>query len=209
MGRTNKVYYKNVPAGDYEFKVYARNSDGKWSYEGDSYSISIKYSFFQTFWFYALITMVLSILALLIPRFLEKESTSELTDKVKYSRSSLSAGKSRNHLSRLVKLMNEEKPHLDPAMSLPTLAGKLDISKEDLSQVINQQLDKNFKHFLNQYRIEEAKLRLVDPEENQFVLLKIAFDVGFNSKSAFNASFKKVTGISPSQYRKQHQSKES
>ena len=65
----------------------------------------------------------------------------------------------------------------------------------------------NFNQFLNKYRIEEAKKRLKDPEENQFVVLKIAYDVGFNSKSTFNTAFKKFTGMSPSQYRETYQEK--
>jgi YesN/AraC family two-component response regulator len=101
--------------------------------------------------------------------------------------------------------MAEEKPYLDPELSLQTLAKRMEITKEDLSQVINEQLDRNFKNFINEYRIEEAKKKLLDPKEDQFVLMKIAFDVGFNSKSVFNASFKKFTGMSPSQYRKKHQ----
>ena len=103
--------------------------------------------------------------------------------------------------------MTEEKPYLDPELSLQKLAHRLGITKEDLSQIINERLDCNFKNFINEYRIREAKEKLLDPKENEFVLMKIAFDVGFNSKSVFNASFKKFTGMSPSQYRKKHQGK--
>ena len=55
--------------------------------------------------------------------------------------------------------------------------------------------------FLNKYRIKEAKERLKDPKESQYVVFKIALDVGFNSKSTFNTAFKKFTGMNPSQYR--------
>ena len=71
--------------------------------------------------------------------------------------------------------------------------------------MINEQLKKNFKNFINERRIEDAKMKIVDPKEKNFVLLKIAFDAGFSSKSAFNASFKKFTGISPSEFRKQYE----
>jgi ligand-binding sensor domain-containing protein/AraC-like DNA-binding protein len=204
--RANRAVYKNLPSGEYEFKVYARNSDGNWSYENDSFNFLIRYTFFQSFWFYVVLTTILVLLIKRLPRIQERilwRQASQVEDK--YKRSSLTPGRSKRLLDRLLGIMEQEKPYLDPAMSLQMLAQRLDISKEDLSQVINEQLGKNFKNFLNFYRIEEAKKKLLDPRENQFVLLKIAFDVGFNSKSAFNASFKKVTGISPSEFRKSRQ----
>lgn len=101
--------------------------------------------------------------------------------------------------------MEIKKPYLDTDITLPKLAERLDTSKEVLSQVINRELNLNFNTFLNRYRVEEAKKKLRDPKENQFVILKIALDVEFNSKSSFNAVFKKMTGMSPSQYRETYQ----
>jgi AraC-like DNA-binding protein len=103
--------------------------------------------------------------------------------------------------------MERDKPYLSPELTMPELARKVGISKEMLSQVINRELHLNFNAFLNRYRVEEAKRKLKDPRENQFVILKIALDVGFNSKSSFNAVFKKTTGMSPSDYRKRYQEK--
>jgi ligand-binding sensor domain-containing protein/AraC-like DNA-binding protein len=199
------VVYLDVPAGEYEFKVLARQSDGEWSYEGDSCFFSIKPPFQQTFWFYFLLTLGLTLVTLGIPKLLEIMTKKRLAKEEKYKSSTLNHHKSRTYLNRLLKIMEEEKPYLDPELSLQTLAKRMEITKEDLSQVINEQLDRNFKNFINEYRIEEAKKKLLDPKEDQFVLMKIAFDVGFNSKSVFNASFKKFTGMSPSQYRKKHQ----
>lgn len=201
------VVYLDLPAGDYEFKVLARQSDGKWSYDGDSCFFSMKPPFQQTFWFYFLLTLGLTMVTLGIPKLLEIMTKKRLADEEKYKSSTLSYHKSKTYLSQLLKIMAEEKPYLDPELSLQTLAKQMGITKEALSQVINEQLDRNFKNFINEYRIEEAKKRLLDPKENQFVLMKIALDVGFNSKSVFNASFKKFTGMSPSQYRKKHQDK--
>jgi ligand-binding sensor domain-containing protein/AraC-like DNA-binding protein len=203
MDRANVAVYKDLPAGDYEFKVHARTSDGKWSYDYDSYTFTIRHSFFESFGFYVFLTTLLVTGLILLPRLLEKDP--EHLPDVKYLRSSLTLQKSRQHLNKLLKIMKEDKPFLDPEMSLQKLSDRVGISKEDLSQVVNEQLEKNFKHFLNEYRVEEAKEKLVDPKEQDFVLMKIAFDVGFNSKSVFNASFKKVTGLTPSQYRKKHQ----
>jgi ligand-binding sensor domain-containing protein/AraC-like DNA-binding protein len=201
------VVYLDLPAGDYEFKVLARQSDGKWSYDGDSCFFSMKPPFQQTFWFYFLLTLGLTMVTLGIPKLLEIIQKKRLADEEKYKSSTLSFHKSKTYLNQLLKIMAEEKPYLDPELSLQTLAKRMEITKEALSQVINEQLDRNFKNFINEYRIEEAKKKLLDPKEDQFVLMKIALDVGFNSKSVFNASFKKFTGMSPSQYRKKHQDK--
>jgi AraC-like DNA-binding protein len=205
VSRENHADYRNLPAGDYEFKVYARNSDGNWSYEGDSYFFTIATSFYQEFWFYILVTILLAAIIIFLPRYLARRAEPEPGPIIKYKSSSLTPRQSRHYLDKLLHIMNEEKPYLDAGLSLQKLAQRLGITKEDLSQVINEQLNKNFKNFLNEYRIQEAKEKLLDPKENQFVLLKIAYDVGFNSKSVFNASFKKFTGMTPTQFKKQHQ----
>jgi AraC-like DNA-binding protein len=73
-----------------------------------------------------------------------------------------------------------------------------------LSQTINEQLRQSFSEFLNSYRIEEAKRRLRDPAFKHLSILGIAEDVGFNSKSSFNAVFKKHTNLTPSEFRNQY-----
>ncbi|NIM18044.1 MAG: helix-turn-helix domain-containing protein [Candidatus Aminicenantes bacterium] len=201
------VVYLDIPAGDYEFTVMARPGGGDWSFGSDSCSFSIKYPFHETFWFYFIITVGLVFVFWGIPLLREMRTKKRKTSDEKYKGSTLTPKKSKLYLNQLLKIMEEEKPYMDPDLSLQILAKRMEITKEDLSQIINEQLNRNFKQFINEYRIEEAKKKLVDPRENQYVLLKIAFDVGFNSKSAFNASFKKHTGMSPSEYRKRRQEK--
>ena len=70
-----------------------------------------------------------------------------------------------------------------------------------LSQIINERLNKNFFELVNAHRIKEAKKRLLDPDAEPLTILAIAFEVGFNSKSAFNAAFKKYTRMTPTQFR--------
>ena len=202
------VVYLDLPAGDYEFQLLARLSDGTWSFSGVSCFFSIKPPFLQTFWFYALLTTGITLLVFGIPKLLDIAAKKRSSKEEKYKSSNLTTQKSKSLLNRLTNLMTEEKPFLNPDLSLLELANSLGVTKEDLSQVINEQLDLNFKNFLNKYRIEEAKKKLLDPKENQFVLMKIALDVGFNSKSVFNASFKKFTGLSPSEYREKYQKNE-
>lgn len=123
--------------------------------------------------------------------------------KPKYSGVLLSEKESEMYLSKLMQFMNEEKPYLNPELSLPELAQKLQIPSHHLSRVINEKTGLNFFDFVNKYRIEEVKLKIVSPEFNNLSILGIAFDSGFNSKSAFNRVFKKATGITPSDYKEQ------
>jgi len=80
------------------------------------------------------------------------------------------------------------------------VATALQISTNHLSQVINENLDKNFFDFVNGYRVEMVKQKMKDPSNKNYTLLSLAYDCGFNSKSSFNAIFKKYTGSTPSQY---------
>lgn len=102
----------------------------------------------------------------------------------------------------LLQLMQMEKPFLDCELSLIKLAAKLNITSHQLSYVINSGFNENFYQFVNRYRIEEAKIVLMDPEMNHLSLVGIAFEVGFNSKTVFNTTFKKLTGETPSQFKK-------
>ncbi len=101
---------------------------------------------------------------------------------------------------RLTEVMEAQKPYLEPKLSLSTLAEYLDISPNHLSQVINQYEEKNFYDYVNEYRVKEFKKRALKPENNNYNILAIAYDSGFNSKSSFNQVFKKMVGRTPSQY---------
>jgi AraC-like DNA-binding protein len=71
-----------------------------------------------------------------------------------------------------------------------------------LSQLINKKSEKNFRDFINQFRIEEFKKRARDPDSKNYTLLSIAYECGFNSKATFNRVFKNHTGITPSTFYK-------
>lgn len=96
--------------------------------------------------------------------------------------------------------MQKSKPHHNPGLTLGNLAAKLKISPHLLSKVINEAYEKNFFDFVNSYRIEDFKERFEDPKNKHFTMLAIAFEVGFNSKTAFNRAFKKMTGSTPREY---------
>lgn len=106
------------------------------------------------------------------------------------------------YLKKIQGYMKQEKPYLNAQLSLPDLASELKIPSHHLSRVINERLNLNFFDFINQYRVEEVKTKIANPKFDNLSLLGIAFESGFNSKSAFNRIFKKMTGSTPSAYKK-------
>ena len=78
----------------------------------------------------------------------------------------------------------------------------MDLSKGYLSQIINQKEGKNFFDFINHYRVEDVKEKLNDDAYSHFSILGVALEAGFKSKSTFNAVFKKMTGMTPSQFKR-------
>lgn len=207
----NAFTIPNLESGFYTVAVIASSSEGEWNYKSRSTAIitfSVNETFFETIWFYVL--MVLPAIGLFfgyqqLAKKRSKERPGLFSQTGKYKTFTLHKKDSKKYLKGLLDFMEQEKPYLDSEMSMPKLAKLLDMSKEELSQVINKELFLNFNAFMNKYRINEAKRKLRDPKENQFVILKIAHDVGFNSKSTFNSVFKQMTGMSPTQYRKKYQ----
>ncbi len=124
-----------------------------------------------------------------------------MQEQEKYSGSSLTAEDNRYYARKLRTLMNEAKPFLNPDLAIRELAENLGIHSKYLSQVINSQFNQNFFDFINGYRIEEAKRIMSSPDGTGKTILEILYEVGYNSKSAFNSSFKKATGMTPMQYR--------
>ena len=96
--------------------------------------------------------------------------------------------------------MEEKKLFLDENISLPQLAGMLNIHPNYLSQVINERFQKNFYDFINSYRIEEFKRIVALGKNKNKTFFALALDCGFNSKASFNNSFKKITGTTPSEF---------
>jgi len=122
----------------------------------------------------------------------------------KYNRTSLPEPYVEHQVSKLMNLMKHQKPHLQNDLKLQDLAELLGISRHHVTQLLNEQVGKTFHEFINAYRIEEACQRLSDPLYQDYTVLAIAHDVGFNSKTTFNRIFKQHTKMTPSEYAKTH-----
>lgn len=130
------------------------------------------------------------------------ESDVNHNEKRKYAKSGLTDDSAKVLAGRLNRLMKEEKLYSQPELTLVELAARLDIHPNYLSQAINEMEGVNFYDYINGLRIEEFKNAVIDPTNKKYTLLTVAYDCGFNSKSAFNRYFKKVEGQSPSEYLK-------
>ena len=129
-------------------------------------------------------------------------TNSKTTQNALYSKSGLTIEKIKSLAKHLTEHMETEKPFLNENLNLSILAEKSEISQSHISQVINQHFEMHFYDFINRYRVEEAKKKLSSPDFDHLSVLGIAFDCGFKSKSSFNRYFKKYTGISPSEFKK-------
>jgi AraC-like DNA-binding protein len=103
---------------------------------------------------------------------------------------------------KLTDLMHTQKPFLDSNLSLSKLAQMMQLSTHELSYLVNTGLEDNFSGFINTYRVEESKRILASPQYQHLSMVGIAFEAGFNSKTAFNTSFKKVVNMSPTEFQK-------
>lgn len=104
-------------------------------------------------------------------------------------------------VQRLRAYMEQAEPYLDPDLTIQDLATQLHLPVRELSVLINHQLGQHFFDFVNEYRITKSMRLLKDPAQPPVTVLEILYAVGFNSKSSFNTSFKKRTGLTPTQYR--------
>ena len=105
---------------------------------------------------------------------------------------------------KLTELMTVDQLFLDNALSLPVLARSLGATSNETSYLINEIYQDNFYNFINQYRVEEAKKLLLSDEFQKRNIIGIAYQSGFNSKTAFHLAFKKYTGQSPTDFIKQN-----
>ena len=103
-------------------------------------------------------------------------------------------------IDKLKAYMQHKKPFLDRDLTVDSLAEQMDVKRLYLSDVINTQLNSNFFNFIREYRVNHVIQLMQEEKSENIKLLYLAYDSGFNSKSAFNRAFKDVTGKTPSEY---------
>ncbi len=127
----------------------------------------------------------------------------------KYAKSGLNEEQLESYKMELTGLMENEQAYLNPSLTLPKLSSMVRCPINHLSQVINAGFGMSFFDYLNSYRIDEAKRLLTDNTDPQPAILTVAFEVGFNSNSAFYSAFKRSCGQTPAYFRQENKKAES
>jgi AraC-like DNA-binding protein len=128
------------------------------------------------------------------------EMLNENPEKAKYRKSALKEEEAMRIHAELRGLMETEKLYQNPELNLSDLAERLGVHQNALSQVINSCEQKPFYDYINELRIEAFKEMVRLPDSRKYTILSVAFDCGFNSKTAFNRTFKKSVGVTPKEY---------
>jgi AraC-like DNA-binding protein len=102
--------------------------------------------------------------------------------------------------------LKTERPYVRADFSMHELCTGLNVSRRKISYVLNEVIQKNFYGVVNEFRINDAETLLMKDELNQMKIEVLGEMVGFQSKSSFNACFKKMTGMTPSEYRSKNKS---
>lgn len=156
------------------------------------------------FYLYLIGTITFSVVfyALLIFLLFKKNRESVFQDiPEKYATKKIDETEAKQIIEKLSSIMKSKALFKNPDVKLKHLADELNISKHYLSQLLNDNLGKSFALYINELRTEEAKRLLI--ENNQYTLEAIGFESGFSSKSTFYATFKKIIGQTPAEFKKQ------
>ncbi|MCP4522172.1 MAG: AraC family transcriptional regulator [Cytophagales bacterium] len=126
----------------------------------------------------------------------------EKSEKKKYKSPNFSNTEAETIIKKLDNLMTEKKLFTNQKLTVNKVATQLGIPRQYLSEILNVHLGIRFQDYLNKYRIEEFIKCLHQENYKNYTLVGIATEVGFNSKSSFNSTFKKMKGMTPSEYKK-------
>jgi len=120
----------------------------------------------------------------------------------KYEKSGLTESLSKELMQTLINLFDIEKIYKENNICLEMVAKRLNTTRHNASQVINEHFDMNFHELVNKYRIQEAKSLLNQDAKKNLHIIDVAYEVGYNNKVTFNKAFKKDTNLTPSEYQK-------
>lgn len=199
-GKKRTALYKNLEPEAYTFNVTASNAEGVWNTTGASFTFTLKPPFFKSPLFrYVLLPLFLVLLVLLTINLYRKI----FREKPPPVEPSLEKDYVEVCIKKIMHLVEIEKVYRDEELTLRSLAEKLKIPYYQLSEILNKRLHRKFNDFINYYRIEEAKRILESPAAHDKTIVSVAMEVGFKSTTSFYQVFKKYTGMTPSQYKKE------
>ena len=118
----------------------------------------------------------------------------------KYAQSKLSVAELEDLEKRLDQLMKEKKPYLNRGLMKADLAELLGVNKPEIARLLNEKIGMNFFEYVNYFRIKEFIEIAKSERADHLTFFGIAQEAGFNSKTTFNKSFKKIMGTSPREY---------
>ena len=152
---------------------------------------------------YGIILTTLFLLYLVLYKLITtpKEILSK-SDSSKYKTSNLEREDIEKYKTELLNLMIEKKLFKKKNLTVNDVAKEINIPRQHLSEILNVHMKIRFQDLLNKYRVEEFIKYLSKEEYKNYTILAIATEVGFSSKSSFNTTFKKIKGITPSQYKR-------
>lgn len=142
---------------------------------------------------------------ILLPDFLIPKN--KTTTKQTNSLSNYTEAEIKTLIASLEKVILEKRSYLNPDLHLSMLSKQLSITDKKLSTLLNNHMNTSFYDYINFFRVKAVKEALLSDKYATYTLLAIAFESGFNSKASFNRAFKKETGCSPSQFRKENAGK--
>jgi len=125
--------------------------------------------------------------------------------KKQYKQALLDSTEIKKYSKELEQIMIDYKLYLNPDLSLKDLASYLELPANYVSQLLNLGFQKNFSEYVNTFRNNEFKERVLQEENKGLTIMAVAYDSGFNSKTVFNTFFKKIEGITPNAYLKSQQ----
>ncbi|NND61962.1 MAG: helix-turn-helix transcriptional regulator [Flavobacteriaceae bacterium] len=179
-------------------------STALWAYLEATYVYGTDDSYFYPLWiFVAIITYWFGHIGIYKYGLNEERKNIRKVARDRYSVSEV-IPQQNEHIQKMTQFLKVDRNFLNPNITLDSVANELNLSSGHLSKIINTDMGTSFKDYVNKLRVEEAKRYLTDPDFVNYTLVAIGLEAGFNSKSAFNASFKKITGMTPSQFKAQH-----
>ncbi len=202
------IIWKQLPPRVTKKTILDAEQEGKkwWIYSIflGTFSIWLAYIFcgFGSYILGAVLFSFMLYLVILLMVFKQKNVDIELPQLPKYADKKIDSAAAKVILDRLDDIMHQDKLYRSPHLKLSDVAAVVNIHPHRLSQILNDNLGKNFPSYINQYRVDAAKELL---RTNEIYSTEgIGLECGFNSKSTFYATFKKLTGTTPAKFRAQN-----